>query len=78
MYERSATRIGWLVACCRILETFDDGLQTCQGDATMTIYGTYCLATAVVTYDDSDWTEELDHLNAIIVEGTDAADCELL
>lgn len=52
--------------------------RTVKGMRKVTIYGTYCLSTAVVTYDDSDRTEELDHLDAIIVEGTDATDCELL
>jgi hypothetical protein len=49
-----------------------------KGTRRVTIYGTYRLSTAVVTYDDSDWIEELDHLDAIIVKGTDATDRELL
>jgi hypothetical protein len=44
----------------------------------MMIGNAYCLATAVVAYDDSDRTEELDHLDAVVVEGTDATDRELL
>lgn len=49
-----------------------------KGVRRVTIYGTYRLSTAVVTYDDSDRIEELDHLDAIVVEGTDATDCKLL
>ena len=49
-----------------------------KGTRRMAIYDTYRLSTAIVAYDDSDRTEELDYLNAIIVEGTDAADRELL
>lgn len=49
-----------------------------KGIRRVTVYGTYRLSTAVVTYDDSDRIEELDHLDAIVVEGTDATDCELL
>ena len=44
----------------------------------VTSYVTYRLSTAVVTYNDSDRIEELDHLDAIIVEGTDATDHELI
>jgi len=44
----------------------------------ITAYDAYRLATAVMAYDDSNRAEELDHLDAIIVEGTDATDCEFL
>ena len=44
----------------------------------MATHDAYRLATAVMAYDDSNWTEELDHFDAIIIEGTDATDCELL
>jgi hypothetical protein len=49
-----------------------------RGTRSTMICNAYRLATAVVAYDDSDRTEKLDHLNAIIVKGTDATDCELL
>ena len=43
-----------------------------KGTRGMMIYDAYRLSTAVVAYDDSDRTEELDHLRTIVVEGTDA------
>lgn len=43
----------------------------------MTTYDAYRLSTAVMAYNDSNWTEELDDFDAIIVEGADATDREL-
>lgn len=42
------------------------------------IYDAYRLAAAVVAYDDSNRTKELDHFDPIVVEGTDATDCKLV
>jgi len=52
--------------------------KTIKGTCRVTIHDAHRFATTVVAYDDSDRTKELDHLDAIIVEGTDATDCELL